>query len=59
MMQLIPRCSYNGVMVSFVELTSKRNDCTSPKALFINADAKNEKSNFMEIGRWLTASVCG
>jgi hypothetical protein len=22
------------------------------KALFINADAKNEKSNFMEIGRW-------
>jgi hypothetical protein len=26
------------------------------KALFINADAKNEKSNFMEIGRWLTVS---
>jgi hypothetical protein len=50
------RCSYNGVMVSFVNLPANVMIAHPSKALFINADAKNEKSNFMEIGKMANGS---
>lgn len=45
------RVSYNGVTVSFVNLTTDIMIAAPAKALFINADATNEDANFMEIGQ--------
>lgn len=50
------KCSYNGVRVSFVNLPANVMIAHPTKALFINADAVNEESNFMEIGKMANGS---
>lgn len=50
------KCSYNGVRVSFVNLPANVMIAHPSKALFINADAANEESNFMEIGKMANGS---
>lgn len=50
------KCSYNGVAVSFVNLPTNVVIAHPTKALFINADAVNEDSNFMEIGKMANGS---
>lgn len=50
------KCSYNGARISFVNLPANVMIAHPTKALFINADAVNEESNFMEIGRMANGS---
>ena len=50
------KCSYNGVAVSFVNLPTNVVIVHPAKGLFINADAVNEDSNFMEIGKMANGS---
>lgn len=50
------KCSYNGVRVSFVNLPANVMIAHPSKALFINADAVNAESNFMEIGKMANGS---
>jgi len=50
------KVTYNGVPVSFVNLPANVLIGHPSKSLFINADATNEESNFMEIGRMANGS---
>lgn len=50
------KASYNGVRVSFVNLPANVMIAHPAKALFINADATDEKANFMEMGRMANGS---
>lgn len=50
------KASYNGVPVSFVNLPANVMIAHPSKALFINADAVNAESNFMEIGKMANGS---
>lgn len=50
------KVTYNGVPVSFVSLPPNVLIGHPSKALFINADAANEESNFMEIGKMANGS---
>lgn len=50
------KCSYNGVAVSFVNLPSNVVFAHPTKGIFINADAVNVESNFMEIGKMANGS---
>jgi len=50
------KASYNGVAVSFVNLPANVMIAHPSKSLFINADAVNAESNFMEIGKMANGS---
>lgn len=50
------KASYNGVPISFVNLPTNVMIAHPSRALFINADALNAESNFMEIGKMANGS---